>query len=218
MMKKNTKKHFFLGLLAALFISGAAYAYIPSSNEIKFDAFRNGKDFGTHTLSFSKDGDKTVVDIKIDLKVNLAFIPVFKYSHTNREVWQGGKLISLETKTNDNGDKHVVSAVREGDTLKVTPSVGEPYEVSAKTMTTSYWQKRTMTQEQLINTQTGELINVSIESLGSEEYGGLPGERFKITGDLKTEIVYHRETAQWIGLRFQAKGSDITYSLTEKQE
>ncbi|MCW5751403.1 MAG: hypothetical protein KIT81_09670 [Alphaproteobacteria bacterium] len=203
-----------LALLAGLAAAPLA-AQVPEDGTIAFTVTRNGREIGEHVLSFRRVGDLTEVEIAIDLRVNIAFIPVFRYIHRNREIWQGGRLASIETRTDDDGTPHTVSARLRGEFLEIRSSAGN-LRLPADTMPTSYWDRRVLKQSQLLNTQTGELVQVQVSEVGPEtvRVGGreVPSVRYRIDGDLKTDIWYAVHDNTWTGLRFATKdGSVIQY-------
>lgn len=191
-----------------------SYAGIPQENQRVFDIYRNNKKIGTHTLTFTRKGSDTVVDIDIKMKATLGFIPLYKYRHTNREIWRGDQLLSIDAFTNDNGKKAFVRAYKNGNVLKVT-SNNHAYTTSANIMSTSYWHRSTAYQKQLINTQTGKLINVGIvdkKSISTPMGKQIrPSQKYVISGDIKTIVSYDKGTSEWIGLNFKINGADFVY-------
>ena len=62
----------------------------------------------------SKSGDETIVDVEVALAVKIAFITIFRLEHRNRETWRGGRLVKIDTKTNDNGKDFKVDGTANG--------------------------------------------------------------------------------------------------------
>ena len=79
---------------------------------------------GTTRLRFSRDGERLTVDIDILLEVKLAFITLYRYRHTNRELWEAGRLLSFASRTDDNGTAHRVAARRAGEVILVESDQG----------------------------------------------------------------------------------------------
>ena len=80
-------------LLMPLLAPARAARADDSTQEFAVD--RNGSPIGHHTLRFSRDGERLSVDIDILLEVKLAFITLYRYRHTNRELWEAGRLLEL---------------------------------------------------------------------------------------------------------------------------
>ena len=93
-------------LLAGILLpieADAARACDASQDRV-FEVRRGDKPIGTHSIRFRQNGSETQVDIDINLRVGFGPITMFRYEHSNREIWRDGKLISLDTATNDNGE------------------------------------------------------------------------------------------------------------------
>ena len=95
----------------------------PTSWGQEFAVSRDGAPIGQHRLRFSQDGPRTTAEIDIELQVKLAFITVYRYRHVNRELWEGGRLLSFASRTDDNG----TAAPRPGAPLRrPDPGRGRP--------------------------------------------------------------------------------------------
>lgn len=202
----------FIGALSALVTP--ASAQIPSGKVLEFEAFRNGSSIGTHRLSFWTEGDAVRVDVSIRLKVDLAFITLYRYEHDSKETWQGGRLVGLSTRTNDDGKKTEVRAKAEGDELKVEGSGGS-YSLPLGTYPTSYWRREIAQQTLVLDTQDGVRTTVVSATPVRETHPVLgkatPADRYSLGGELPIDLWYTPK-GEWIGLRFNSKGSEITYA------
>lgn len=165
-----------------------------SAAQLEFDMLRKGKDIGDHSITYSLTDEHLIVDVNIKIKVKFAFITAFKYVHENREIWtrDGSQLLSIETKTNDNGRKFTVNGrqveggfeVRAGDTTYMAEPGITP---------TSYWHPRTPQMQVLLNTQKGELAQV--ELVGEEG-------RYAIGGDIQDVNLTYDANGCLTGLDF----------------
>src|SRR4051794_39379278 len=101
-------------LAGALALPSVGVAAGPGAQAFgqEFVVARNGSDIGRHRLRFTPDGDRLTVDIDIELVVKLAFVTVYRYRHANRELWEGDRLLSFTSRTDDNGTPHQASARR----------------------------------------------------------------------------------------------------------
>lgn len=163
----------------------AAEAGVPSDGTIEFAVFRKGDRIGTHKLTFIEKGDRLEVRVDVSLKVDLLFVTVYRYQHEALEIWDGGRLVSFESSTQQNGKKWEVAAhsgddslvVRTNDQQRVLPDTLPP---------TSYWKRGMLDQPRWFNTQYGSPIDVDVAPLGPEkvEAVGQPVEahRYKVTG------------------------------------
>lgn len=202
--------------LAGLTTAAPSQAVSPP-RDISFNVFRAGEPMGSHTVSFRHDGEKLIVEIAIDLEVRLAFIPVFRYSHRNRETWQDGRLVRLETTTDDDGTKHKVFAEATDDGLRVTDSSGETYIAPADTIPTSYWNRETVRRSELLNTQSGKMMPVRIEEGAADKSADGEAAHYrliKLEDGTPVDVWYGGQNGDWIRLAFEARRSKIDYELS----
>jgi len=203
----------------ALILFASVLASLPATArdlDAKFLIKRAGKVIGYHAVDVSQTDDGIVVDTEISMRVHFGPIPLFKYSHEAREVWREGELLSLVSKTNNNGEKTAVDARRgesglfiDGTYFKgVAPEGAHP---------SSYWDKAILNADALINTQTGEIIEISIEKIGETPapHNQL-AEQYRILGTLALNIWYDGE--KWVGSHFVIDGEELTYELVANEQ
>lgn len=201
----------------ALLLPGvpALAATVPPARVIPFMVAMDGGPVGTHTLAFNRDGDRMVVDIDIRLEVG-SIITLFRYAHRNREVWENGRLVSLDTETDDDGTAYQVSGRASADGFRVTGGVEGDFVAPADVMPSSYWNIGTVDQTRVLDTQRGRMIDVATEQVGEEtiEAAGtiVRANRYRMTGTLTVDVWYSY-TGQWVKLAFNARGRDIEYTL-----
>lgn len=189
-------------------------AEIPNGKVLEFEAFRNGSSIGTHRLSFWTEGAAVKVDVSIRLKVDLAFITLYRYEHDSKESWDGGKLVGIATRTNDDGEKTEVRARAEGEELKIEGSGGQ-FSMPLGTFPSSYWKREITAQTLVLDTQDGVRTKVKSAAPVRETYPVLgkavPADRYSLSEELPIDLWYTPK-GEWIGLRFNSKGSEITYA------
>jgi len=214
----TTMKVLIAAAVVAVLSAGLSVAAIPSDGEIAFKVLRKDADIGSHRLSFRREGDDLHVEIAIDLEVGIGPITLYEYTHRNREVWRDGRLLRLDSRTNDDGKEHEVTVRRVADGLRVEASGLEPYVAPADTIPTSYWHPETITRSRLLNTQNGEMEQVSIEAAGDEwievKEKRLEARKYEVSGDLKLRLWYDRTdegVGQLLKLAFSARGAEVRY-------
>lgn len=206
-----------LGLLmigaAHAAISGKLPAVTPGTS-LGFDIYRGGSDIGRHVVSFAQDGDDFIVKTEIDMKVKIAFITAFRYEHRATEVWRDGRLVSLQSTTFDDGKNYFVNATARPDGLWVESSLGN-YLAAADTIPSSYWNPAILERDKVLNTQKGDLLDTAISKIASEPrtVNGrtCTVETFRLQSKLSVDIDYCAEDKAWVGLRFAARGAEISY-------
>ncbi|HUA54263.1 MAG TPA: DUF6134 family protein [Candidatus Sulfotelmatobacter sp.] len=202
-----------LGVVVPAARAAGAEAPPEHPRALRFDILRKGAVIGEHVMRFTDDGPRRIVDIEIRIKVTFASIPLFRYEHTSREVWQGGRLVALDTRTDDDGTHYRVAARAEGDHLVVDGRAGHLI-LPGDLMPTSYWDRRMMLRSEALDSQRGRVVHLVITPPAPDtvEVDGAPAEtaRYGVSGDLDMTLWYLPD-GEWAKLVFEAKGAPIEY-------
>lgn len=207
-------------VLAALAAMSAPLGAMPRDGSavepesLSFKVLRDGVPIGRHSITFTEVGDELHVDVAIDLEVTFAFLTLFRYEHRNKEIWRDGRLVSLESRTDDDGKQYQVSATATAEGLWVEGSEGR-FLAPADTLPTSYWNPATVEQRKLLDTQRGGLLAVSaeprgVDAIAIDQRKTLAAQRYKLHGDLNAELWYAPE-GDWMKIAFEVRGSSIDY-------
>ena len=203
------------GVAVALVVALAvpAAAVLPGGDGIAFHVFRDQQPIGRHEIAFRQEGEDLHVEIAIDLEVSFAFITVFRYEHRNHEVWRDGRLVALDTRTDDDGTAYRVRA-RATDAGLAVEGSGGSYLAPADIIPTSYWNMATVAQSALLDTQRGRILTVAVLESG-EDGIAVDGEpvsarRFAMRGDLDLDLWYG-PSDELVKLAFEARGASIDY-------
>jgi hypothetical protein len=208
-----TRREMLLGAAAAgLALPDGAMA---RERDKLFKVFRNGREIGWHRLTFTETAVGRTVDIEIEMDVKLAFITVYRYRHTNREVWEDGRFVSFASRTDDNGTRYEVVAAREGEGIVVEGPDGRVVAPGAA-LPTTYWSADFLEAQPWIDTQHGRLVRAVITPLGAAMVNAagsrVDAERFRLNGDLAADLWY--ANGHWVKLAFAGPdGSAIEYEL-----
>lgn len=179
----------------------AAYDSVPASDALSFDVIRKGSDIGDQVISFDRTGDALTVHVKTDVKVKVPIIGVSAYvfKQTSTEKWQGGKLVSLTAKTNDNGKARDIT-------------LGASALVPA-----NLWDADILSGGKLLNTIDGSTMQISARKIGTESVrahgADVTATQYEITGGLNRDLWFDA-SRQLVHVRFPAEdGSQIDYVL-----
>jgi hypothetical protein len=199
---------------AALALAEPALAEVPGGEQL-FLVRRGDDAIGWHRVRLLPDGSATRVEIDIELVVRLAFIPVYRYVHANRERWDERGLLEIAARTDDNGSKLAVDGRRQGERLVIDGPSGR-LELPVGTLTTTYWRRDFIYPSEWLDTQNGKLVRSTVRPAGQESLRAagtmVSADRYRLEGDLDMDIWYRG--TQWVALRFTASdGSRIAYEL-----
>ena len=195
-------------------IAAPAETSVPETGRIAFRVIREDVEIGAHEVRFRRDGERLDVEVEIDLNVTFLGMSLYRYRHRAQESWSGGRLVALQSTTDDNGERHEVSGSAGPDGFVVRTAAGETA-FPADAVPSSHWHRFWLEGRPLINTQTGQRIDFSARRLGTEAVvtasGTTPAERFAVSGALRKDIWFDA-AGQWTATRFKAPdGSTISY-------
>jgi hypothetical protein len=209
-----------LGLFVALFglfvaAADAAPPGVPIDGRLQFTVVRDGEPIGTHLFRFARDADRTTVHVRTDIDYRFLFLPLYRFRHTSKEVWTGGKLTELFSRTDDNGEAIRVEAHANGKGLVVKGLDGE-YRTGPGVVPSSLWNADVVRAKELLSTIRGELLKTDSEFIAEEvlTLNGrqVPTRRYKITGEFERNVWYDKGSDVLVRVRFKASdGSQVEY-------
>ncbi|HWA46416.1 MAG TPA: DUF6134 family protein [Hypericibacter adhaerens] len=193
-----------LGLALGLFLlpatAGAAVQVpdgFPPAGTITYDVWRQGSQIGTHSVEFTRDGDKLTVRTRIRIEVKLLFVTVYRFEHDAEEDWIDGKLMRFAAQTDDNGTDRDVLLERDGDKLKgryKAPDHTEQALLPGDLIVCSLWNPATPDQTTMIEPTKGRPKAVTVVDRGLEKIQvgtrTVEARHYSITGDLRREVWY----------------------------
>lgn len=191
-----------LGTVGALALPAAAEDRAVRLFRIR----RDGRDIGRHRLTARTTDKGFEIAIDIDIAVKVLGITGYRYELENREVWSNRQLVSLSSRTNDDGTRERAKVVRAGDMLEIDGS-GYDGTVTADAVTTSYYVTQFMERRPWISTQDGAPLSIDVERASAN--------RWSVTGELETLLIYD-ERGEWMGSEFDAGGEPGTYELIDE--
>lgn len=207
--------------LIALFAQPPALAddgLTPKREELNFRVLLDGKPIGFHNFRIEEAGDARYVESDAEFRVRFLFVTAYRYQHSHRERWLGSCLSALESETITNGKQVEVSGERTSTGFVVESSRGVS-DLSDCVMSFAYWDRRILEEAALLNVQTGELVDITVQDTGTEDWpvNGRTeqAERHRLTGEnLQIDLWYSPE-GRWLGLEAPAKGGrTLRYELT----
>ena len=183
---------------------------------IDFTVLRKGKPFGRHVLSFDRDDNGTLtVTTDVDLQVKIGPITAFKYRLDSVEEWIDGQLVALNGTSNSDGRKGKVSATTEENELRVE-STKYTGALPTTIIPSSHWNRLQVYQEQMLSTETGEVLDIEVETIGEDTVmvGGeaVNATHYRLQSDLTVDLWYD-DQSRWVKLAFEVRGQDIEYVL-----
>jgi Family of unknown function (DUF6134) len=199
-----------LAASAALSAPSHACERPPGQQVYKVDHEAYGE-IGRHVITFSCQGEDLLVETRISGKVTMLSLPIYTLDGSYREVWRGDRLISFDSKVNDNGEQFEVSARAEGDQMVIDRRRGV-IEAPATIVSDHPWNFAVLDRPLLFDARRGKLRHVQVEPAGEETLliGGreVPAKKYQMTGDLE-RMLWYGEDGSWLQSQLEYGGSKV---------
>lgn len=196
-------------------------AALLAKDEMTFEVSLDGQSIGEHRFRITNGGAVRVVESEASFDVRILRVPVYRYRHRNSETWQNGCLKRIDSETDANGTPYAVDLSKTATGYRiVTPNETQTYQ-SDCLMSFAYWDQQFLQQQRLLNTQTGELIAVEIQSLGESERRianrTVPVKGFRVLAapqKVDIKVFYHSVDGHWVALESVLEnGRTLRYAL-----
>lgn len=190
---------------------------VPNDGFLAYEISRKGKPLGFQTLAFSRsESGELIVDVHIEIDFKLGPIPLFRYLHDNQEVWRDGTLLSIKSKTYNNG-KDAEADLRFEDGRYVGSGSRFEDNLEAPLLSTSYFNPNFVRQSAFISSQDGRLLPTEIETVGVETLNindaPVQATRFRLSGKLSIDIWY-TDAGRWVKTEFSRGGNTLVVQQT----
>ena len=153
-------------LFALLMAAGRSPALAQTPSTLEFSVERNGAEIGSHRIRFTREGGRLTVDTDVSVRVAVAFVTVYRFTHRAHEVWEGDRLVALDAETDDDGEPHRLTVRADGDGMRVTHN-GVESRVPGGLIPTSLWNRAMTRQTTLLGTLRGDAMPTQVTALGS---------------------------------------------------
>jgi len=188
----------------------------PKNGDVlEFDVTRDGGEFGTHKLKFTRDGDQLTVKTDVVLKVTFGPITFFEYAHDVTERYAGDKLVEVTSHTRQDGKWKSLSAEAAEDGLNVKGARFKGH-LKGVVIPSTHWNRDEMNQPAMFSTETGEMLPMKVKDRGMESVKvgtqTIQAQRFDVDSDIDASFWYDSE-GRWVKTYFETQGSKIEYRL-----
>lgn len=200
----------------ALLLASLSAVAMPDRREWNFEVRLGEREIGWHRFTLDVDGDAALLKSEAEFEVRLLGFRAYHYRHLAFETWQDGALTEIRSATDDNGRDHRVDGRRVDAGFRLSAN-GEQRRLPEAPLSFAYWNPAILEADRLLNSQTGEWVDVEVRSLGEESYAGqpdgaAPARRYRLEGDrLRIDLWYSAE-GDWLALESPApRGATLSY-------
>ena len=205
--------------LAVTAANGGTADSSAGTQEWNFRVYLDDSEIGYHHFSLVEEDGRRQLVTEAEFQVKFLFITAFRYEHVNVETWQGDCLQEIRSQTDANGRKFAVRGVRDEDALAIEAGDGTR-EVAGCVKTFAYWNPDILDEPELLNSQTGELLQVDIEPVANETVTvrgeQVPARRYRLLAkNMELDIWYSQDQGHWLALESTVKGGrKLRYELS----
>ena len=201
-----------VAILLMLSVLNPVHAASNIDKNWEFKVYLDGDEIGFHNFSMlHKDNHKEIYSsARFDVK--FLFINAYSYEHDNVEHWRGQCLKSINAVTNDNGENYNVSGKVDNNEFVVnTLNKQSAYLPCVKTF--AYWDPEFLKETMLLNSQTGEMIEVESQFIANETmtHRGKETEarRYRLRGENLQIDLWYSDDDHWLALESLTEGGRI---------
>lgn len=181
---------------------------------LKFRVEREGTFLGHVMERYVPKGDHLEVDVFIAFDLKVAFITLFRYEHRAREIWRDGRLVRLDSVTNDNGTPQALGARLTGNRIEGDGPMGS-FIAPADILPSSYWHPSFPDQSRMLDSQKGRVLEFDISKVAEETLIAMgkrvETDRFAMRGDVDLDFWYDADRV-WQKMAFTIKGGYMGYT------
>jgi hypothetical protein len=204
-----------LPLVEPSLLFGRAHAAVPQ--DLRFRALRAGSQIGEHTINFRMDGDRLTVATRVEIVVKVLLFTIFRFKHQSEEVWHSGRLVSVNSTTDDDGRLGQVSGGAIADGFRTVGAEG-PFLAAPTVMTSNtLWDRRIVHEDRILDAQHGGEIGLFTRQLADEQVdtprGPVRANCYQMITPLYAGRLFYDADGRWVKARLELKGEAIEYAL-----
>jgi hypothetical protein len=213
-----------VALLIALLLGSEAVAAsndltlssFPPAGHLDYKITRDGDEVGFQSVEFIRNGEQLTVRTHARIVVTFLGIPLYRFIHEAEEQWMNGRLVSLTSRTDDDGEPRQVAFRVDGDRLHGTYN-GRVRDFPATLIPASLWEPETVHQTALFDPIRGRVRQVTVVDKGEEALtinGRAVTAHHYAISEKTTRDIWYNSNGQLVQVRFFAKdGSEIKIVL-----
>jgi hypothetical protein len=201
---KNPLRYLAVAVLGCLASLQPITAYASAEQEWRFRVYLDDREIGHHHFTLTRDGRQERLATQAKFDVRFLKIPLFSYRHDNVERWSDNCLEQISSNTDQNGKKFRVEGQATGDAFQVRTNTGERA-LPACVSTFAYWDKSFLQRDRLLNSQTGEYLDVEVDYLGEKplalQAAEVRAHHYRLTANKLDIEVWYSLDDRWLALQ-----------------
>jgi hypothetical protein len=209
-------------VVGTLLAAGAAQRALADETETRqFAIHVDGKPAGQYFMTITRGaGGVDTMSAQANVRVRV-LIKTYEYSYQGTEQWKDGRLLRLESNSNDDGKRYAVQAAADGEALRVTVN-GQTRMARADCWPTTHWKlppsKYHNNPVPLIDADTGKDLSGHLQYIGAQQLnvGGRAQNcyHFRVTGGPSPVDLWYDGNHRLVQEAFTVDGHRTTFYLT----
>ncbi len=195
-----------------------ATASAMTEKEWRFRVYLDDREIGHHHFHLTRNGTHTELLARAQFEVTFLKIPFFRYRHENTEVWRSQCLQRIASTTDENGKQYRVEGAADGGLFQLTTQAGKQ-SLPPCISTFAYWDKSFLEQERLLNSQTGEYLDVEVRYLGEQSIRvrdeSTPAHHYRLIADKASIELWYSQDDQWLALQSNTRNGGLLRYVIE---
>jgi len=183
---------------------------------LNFEVYLDDREIGYHRFELRDDGTALRLTTEADFEVKVLLFTAFAYEHRNVEFWNDGCLQRIEARTDSNGKLYRVEGERRDDAFLLETGDGSR-RLDGCVRSFAYWDRSLLDRPRLLNSQTGEYLEVDLERLpaGTLQIGRdqVRVDRYALSAPgMDIELAYASGSGEWLALESRVdQGRTLRY-------
>ena len=159
----------FIFILCILFYTFSSWSFpIPKNGKASFDVIRKNKIIGNITSNFIKDEEILKIHTIVDIEVKVLFITAYKFFQETTEIWKGKEFIEIDGFTDFEDEREYSISGKDIDDKFIASGMDGELLLDQSILTLNYWNKDTLNQKEVFDTQKGIVRKISVKKLDNE--------------------------------------------------
>lgn len=150
-----------------LFAAASAPLQAAQADHWLFQVYLDDRKIGYHEFTVTPRDGGHAVETQARFDVKFLFFNAYSYDHRNRETWAGDCLQDIDAVTNDNGTEYLVSGQSRANGFMLQVNRDSAPIQAQCVRSFAYWNPVILDAQRLLNSQTGEVVDVTVRPEGA---------------------------------------------------
>lgn len=179
----------------------------------EYEILREGSPVGHHRVELTRYVDLTRVVSSSLIEIGFLGLTFYRFRYNSEELWDAEGLRRLSIQVDDDGERLDIDGERKHTLFHWSVNGEQGRTHPLPLFPTNHWNSEVRSQTRVLNTLTGGVNQVSIQTDTTlpSGIGSGPITLYRYTGELRLESWYD-PGGLWLGMRFEGSdGSTIEY-------